>query len=232
MNIRGKTISISGVIILIATIIIATLCIDDWSRLTVLAFSTMLLTEIVFFGGLIFIEWISEKTEQLITRSSLYVLLSFYLVISILLSILYMVFFKEATTSFVIIQVILLAIITIAIMVSLAVSKSIYKSNEKTMTTLTSVEEMITRLNKLAALPKCAVYSSAIKKLSDNLRFTDVSVNVPEDAEIDGAISTIEIEATIENEDAAETIKETLIHLNSLIAQRKVTSSAAKKGRV
>lgn len=211
-------------------IIISVLCIDDWSGLTGWAFSAMFLTEILYFGGMILVERIAEKTEQIITRSALYVLLTAYAVINILVSIIYIAFFKQANTSFVIVEVILLAIIAIAAVVSLAASKGIHQSNENTMNSIANIENMIERLNKLAVSPNCTAYSSALKKLSDDLRFIDISKNVPEDAKIAEAISTIEIE--INSDDSTETIKETLVRMNTLIAQRKIAVQASKKGRV
>lgn len=56
MNRRSKTILVSGVILLIATIIVSLICIDDWSGVTGWAFVTMLWSEVVLFGGLVFVE--------------------------------------------------------------------------------------------------------------------------------------------------------------------------------
>ena len=232
MKRRSISISISGVITLIATIIISTLCIDDWTGLTGWAFSTLLLTEILSFGGLVLVEWIAERTEQIIIRSTLYVLLSAYAVINIPISIIYMALLKEADTSFVIVEVVLLSIVAIAIVVSLTTSKSIRQSNGKTMNTVASIEAMIERLNRLSVSPQCEAYSVALKKLSDDLRFTDISASVPEDAEIDGVISAIEIDLATENDNTGEKVKTALVRLNSLIAQRKLTASESKKGRV
>lgn len=232
MKRRSITISISGLITLIATIITFTLCIDDWSGLTGWAFSTMLLTEVIFFGGLVLVERVAERTEQIIARSTLYALLSAYAVINIPVSIIYMAFFKAANTSFAVFEVILLSIFVIAVVVSLATSKSIRHSNDNTMNTVAAIEALIDRLNRLAVSPQCNAYSALLKKLSDDLRFTDISASVPEDAEIDGIISVIEVELSNENENSAETVKSALVRLNTLIAQRKLTASACKKGRV
>ena len=232
MKRRSITISISGVIVLLATIIISAICIDDWSGLTGWAFSAILWSEIIFFCGLVFVEWIAERTEQIITRASLYVILSAYAIINIPGSILYIAFYKDACTSFAVVEVALLSLAAVAIVVSLATSKSIRQSNEKTMNAVATIEAMVERLNKLAIAPECKVYSSALKKVSEDLKFTDISVSVPEDAEIDGAISSIEVAVISESENATETIKEALIRLNSLISKRKISTSSCKKGRI
>lgn len=232
MKRRSITIAIVGVITLLVTILICALCMKDWSGLTAGAFGTLIWTEIAFFGGIAFVEWIAEQTEQIITRSALYAMFSAYAVINIPVSILYMVFFKQARISFVIVEAVLLAILAITIVISLSASAGIHQSNQKTMGNLASMESMIERLNKLAVSPECAAYSSTLKKLGDDLRFSDISTCVPEDAEIAAAISTMEIDINTAGENTAETIKETLVRLNSLIAQRKVAVSTSKKGRV
>lgn len=232
MNKRSKSIFLSGCIVLAATIMVSMLCIKDWSGLTGLAFSTMLLAEIVFFAGFISVEWIAEKTEQVIARSAVYTLVCAYAAANILVSILYIVFFKEKVTSFAVIQVVLLAAAAIAVIVSLTAGKSIYESNDNTMKAVINVEALIERLNQLAVSPACTDFSSSLRKLSDDLRFTDISKSVQEDADISDVISAIEIESGHSSEHTFETIKTALIRLNSLIEQRKLTVSASKKGKI
>lgn len=232
MNRRSKTILISGVIALFATVIISLLCINDWSGLTGIAFGTMLWSEIVLFGGLMFIEWISKKTEQLVIRSALYTVISAYAVINFCISVIYLAFFKEANTSFAVIQVAMLAIAAIVIIISLTASKSVHEANEQTMRTVGNAESMIERLNKLAICPKCEQFAPTLKKMSEDLRFTDISKSVTEDAEICDAISAIEVEIGSMNDTTPENIKTILVHLNSLISQRKVSVNALNKGRI
>lgn len=82
MNRRSKTILLSGIIAVIATIIIALVCIDDWTGLTGWAFATMLWSELVFVGGLVFVEWVANRTEQIVTRSTVYTVTTAYAVIN------------------------------------------------------------------------------------------------------------------------------------------------------
>lgn len=232
MNRRSMTISISGVIALLATIIIAIFCIHDWSGLTGWAFSTILWSEIIFFGGLVFVEWVAEKTEQLITRSALYVWFSGYAIVNIPVSILFILFFKQAISAFIVIEVLLLAVVVIAIVLSLSISKGIHQSNKSTMEHVISVESMVERLNKLAVTPTCKAYASALRKMGEELRFTDCSVGVKEDEEISKVIAEMEIDAANDDEKAGNTIRDNLVKLKDLIAKRKLSASSVKKGRV
>lgn len=71
MNRRSKTILVSGVILLIATIIVSLICIDDWSGVTGWAFVTMLWSEVVLFGGLVFVPFLLDLAIlSLIARSA------------------------------------------------------------------------------------------------------------------------------------------------------------------
>lgn len=194
MSRRIKMFLASGVTVLLATVIISLICIDEWHGLANWAFVTMLWSEIVLFGGSIFIEWFAERSKQIFARSLLYSVIITYSTINFLISVFYMILLKEAATSFTVMQVIMLASESIGIAVSLGVSKGVQKSNIRTAKAVANTEAMIERLNKLALRPECEHFVSSLKKLSDDLRFTDISKVVAEDSTISNAISVIEIE--------------------------------------
>lgn len=97
------------------------------------------------------------------------------------------------------------------------------------MDNVINIESMIERLNKLAVTSECEAYTSSLRKDGEELRFTDTSVGVREDAEISDIISSIETDVAYENEITGETMKADLVTLHSLIAKRKLFT---KKGRV
>ena len=230
MKRRSIILATSGAIIVFATVIISLLCIKDWSGLTKGAFCAILWSEIAFFGGAIFVEYAARKTEQVITRSALYSTLSCYAVTNMIVSTLCIACFRQAVTAYAVTEVVLLAIAAVVIVVSLSASKGVYQASEGTRNQLAAVEALIARLDKLAAASAYQAYSAALKKLSEDLRFTDMTVSAPEDSGIEQAISAIEMEGG--NEDSSETIKANLVRINTLINQRKLTVSAAKKGRI
>lgn len=229
---RFNSISICGIVTFIATIILSEMGIDDWSGLTKWAYYTILGSEIIFFSGLLWAEYISQKTEQIITRVALYLLLSTYTFINIVVAIIFILFYKNENTSFINIEVIINALLFTAIVVFLTASKSIYKSNQKTMSNLNNVTAIIERLDKLATVDKCLAYRPTLNKLSEDLRFSDVSSPVWEDSEINKTISVIEIEVMKNSDTSDKTIKEALVNLNSLIAQKSIAISLSKKGNI
>ena len=232
MNTRCKAILICGIITLLATSIISSLCISDWEGVTKWAFTAILWSEIVLFGGILFVERISQRTEQIITRVLLYTIISLYSVLNLLVSAIYIASFKDGSTSFTIIQVAMFAVATISFVISIVASKAVRQSNENTMKAVDNAEAMIDRMNKLLVRPECEPYSKMIRILSDDLRFTDISKIAPEDTEISMNISEIDLVLCSMDDSADEKIKTALVRLKTLIEQRKISVSTANKGKV
>lgn len=232
MNTRCKAILICGIITLLATSIISSLCISDWEGVTKWAFTAILWSEIVLFGGILFVERISQRTEQIITRVLLYTIISLYSVLNLLVSAIYIASFKDGSTSFTIIQVAMFAVATISFVISIVASKAVQQSNEHTMATVENTEQMVERLKKLAVCPACEKYASTLRTLSDDLRFTDISKVVAEDADISILISGIEVEIDSIDDSSDDKIKSALVRLKTLIAQRQISLSAANKGKI
>lgn len=229
---RSKTILISGIITIIATIIILLLFIKDWPGVTGLAVAAIIWSEMAFFGGLIFVEWLSKKCEQIIVRSAVYFIILAYSSINILISIIFMMVLKWFTNSFIVIELVLLTISIIMLLVSVTAGSSIAESNASTMGAVTDMGVIVGRLDKLANNPECREFSSTIKKLSDDLRFTYNSKKLPEDIEIDKAVEELEILAGDRREAIHEKMNKKLVHLNTLIANRKIATQIMQRGKI
>ncbi len=233
MNRRSKTLLILGGIVILVTIIISILCIKDWSGLTPFTFAVMLWAEAVLFAGLVVVENIVENTEQVMLRSSYTVLLTIYSATSFIVAIIFLIGFKQAIIAFSIIQLLLLAAIAIVLIVFYTASKGVGNANQRTMAAVVKTDNLINRLNKMAVSDEGKKYASTLSKLSDDLRFTDTSSIAPEDEDIDCAASIIEMELVKPTEEVSDDkIRDCLLKLNSLIAQRKLSVSAGKKGRI
>lgn len=141
-------------------------------------------TPIHIFGGLTFVEWISKNVEQLIIRPSMYFIIAVYTGINILISILYMMLFKWFVIHFIIIEIALLVIAIIFTLISILSVSSVRNSNEYTIKSVANMENITLMLDKLAISPECNDFVATIKKLKEDLKFTDISKIVPEDKEI------------------------------------------------
>lgn len=89
---------------------------------------------------------------------------------------------------------------------------------------------MVNHLERLAADPACAAVSSMLRKLADELQFTDLSVIVQEDAEIEQILSEIETETG--DGQSTESVRAKIDRLYTLIAQRKISARTAQTGRI
>lgn len=229
---RSIIILISGAITLMASIIIFLLSIKDWSGVTSLAVVAIVWSELVFFGGLTFVEWISKNVEQLIIRPSMYFIIAVYTGINILISILYMMLFKWFVIRFIIIEIALLVIAIIFTLISILSASSVRNSNEYTMKSVANMENIILMLDKLAISPECNDFATTIKKLKENLKFTDISKIVPEDKEIVEVVGDIETLISCKDETRNEKINKNLSILDALIAKRKIAVQSIQKGKI
>lgn len=232
MSRRIKVFLTCGLIALLATVAISLICADDWYGLTNWAFATMLWSEVFLFGGLTVIECLAKRSEQIVTRTLLYPIISIYAAVEFLISVLYMTLLNEATVSFEVLQVILLAVTLTAIAISIGAGKGAQSSSVRAARAVENTESMIERLNKLACRPECEPFAKALKGLSDDLRFTDISKTVAEDAKIIDIISAIEVRIACADGFDREQIEADIAHLNTLILQRKASVSAASKGKI
>lgn len=230
MSRRSRAILISGLTAFAATAAVALLCIRDWSGITGWAFLTMLWSETVFVAGLLFAERASELTEPVATRAVLYTVIAVYAVVNMAVSLLYMILFKKAYTSFGVIQVVLLAAALVITIVSFTASKGIRTENDRASNAVLQGEAMVNHLERQAADPACAAVSSMLRKLADELQFTDLSVIVQEDAEIEQILSEIETETG--DGQSTESVRAKIDRLYTLIAQRKISARTAQTGRI
>ncbi len=233
MNRRSKALLLSGIIAIFTTVFILVLCIKDWSGITPLASIYIVFAEAILFGGAILIERIASTAEQLIVRVSFYLQLLCYSAISIAISLIFMARYKHDFTLFLVLQLLLLSTAIILLIVMLFTGKAVKSFKEETMTAVIELDGLIARLNTLSASESAKAYSKALKKLAEDLRFTDTSTLVTSDAQIDRVISELQLELNKETEaQRSEFIEHDISLLNSLIAKRKVEVSSIRKGNI
>lgn len=233
MNRRSKTLLSIGTIVIVVTIIVTCLCIKDWRGLTPLGMAFIVWSELALFGGLIFVERMSENTEQTMLRASYYVTLTIYSSCAFIISVIFILWLKYSIRGFIIIHLIFAAIAAILLIIFSTTSKSVYLSNIKTLNATNLIEGYSGRLVALVAIMGNSEYIPAVKKAAEDLRFTDTSTVVSVDCEIEMVISELEVEFSKEpTAQSTDIIKTKITGLNSLIAKRKVGTAALKKGGI
>ena len=233
MTLRVKVLHLSGMVILIATLLIVLINTRDWSGITAAAFLFMLWSEIVLFGGLIMIERLAARTSQILLRAGGGITVAAYSVITFVVSLVYMLSFKEAARSFFTLQFILLALAAILCMAFFAIGKSTKASNDAVSNSRSFHEDHINRLNILKADPANGAYAATLGSLAEDLRFTDISTVVPVDYEFDTVLLGLERELKHPDENLGKDKIESLcLTLKGLIAKRKIEVNAAKRGAI
>lgn len=233
MNRRSKTILFSGSTVLIATIVTTLLCIKSWNKMSFATTAFTIWAELSFFLILLTIEHMSRWAEQVFLRSSLLAVSFLYSCFAIIVSLVFLNILPQAFTAFWVVQILLLMISAVLFFVICAASKSIRAVNDRTAHAVTQTESMMRRLDMLAASVNNRDTASALRALSDQLRYTDVSVVVSADTDIEKEISSLETEYLKENNvQTADAISKTITALNSLIAKRKLETAAAKEGGI
>lgn len=233
MNRQRKALLISGTITLFISFVIMALCIKDWGGVTPIAAVFLIWAEIVLFVGLIFMEKIRSQTEQVILQASYLTLLPIYSVVTAVLSIVFMNQFNDKWKIFIVFQLIILGITAILLIVYYTASKGVHGSKVNAMHAIAQTGSYVSRLNLLAVSAGEEEYGLLLKKLAEDLRFSDTCAIVPMDNDIEGVISEIELEFAKEDVlRSGKLIQEKCTLLGTLIKKRKIVVSSAKEGSI
>ena len=225
---RTKTISVSGILLFLLTIVLFFLLTNDRILITWLGFGFMLFAELVFFGGLILIETASANLSQITARAGGYVVLSIY---SVIVSLVFMLIKPETASVFWSIQSVLLVIAGILLLVIMTSAKSIHEKDIKVLNSLKKVGAISERLTLLMEDDGNSKYKKILYKAVENLKYSDTSTVLSSDDEIEGKITQLELELVKEDYDHKDTAVEALIQeLINLISRRRAHVKNSKAG--
>lgn len=230
MNRRNKTLLIVAGIAITASSLVGRLAINPWNLFTGTAFSFVLFAEVIFFIGLYALDFAAEKTEQIFSRSGIITILSTYALVSIGISIYYVLHLPFKVSRLWALQIIAFAVAAILAVVTVSAGKRIYESDYKKMATVSLLQDYVSRLNVIALDEKAKNYCEVINKLAEKLKLTDTSRKVDTDDEISDCISSLEL---LFSKDALDEnrIDDECKRLNSLIKKRKLEVSYVQRGK-
>lgn len=233
MNRRSRVFTIFGIIIVILTLMLALLNIDNWSGVKALALLFALWAEIAFFGGFVLIEKLAERASKIVFGVGCRVIITFYSIIILVVSFIFMFSSNKGAIIFLTIQFVLLAFASILCFVLIAAGKSIKEKSDEVLSSGAQVENCVNALNALKINPSNETYATILGKLAEDLRFTDVSSIVPVDYKIEKLISELEMELIKDTKKKSnEKIDSLCGSLNYLIGRRKMDVNAAKRGGI
>lgn len=234
MNNRAKIFSIISPIVLISTIILFFIIGKGITLITFMGFLSILIDEIIFFGGMILIEIFAEKTSQITLRAGCGTTITLYSVISIIVLMIYMIFSIKAIKSFLAIHLILLVACIALSIIFFSASRKIESSEQKVIDSVRLNSAITEKVDFLVADSKNKKYMDLLKKVSDELRFSDISTVVSVDSEIEETISRLELNLELailnENDEKDIEINKLIENLLTLINKQKIQVQSKKTG--
>ena len=231
MNRRSKTLAVIGIFVIVASILILSICISDRTGLTTAAICFLLWAEVIFFVSGILVEIVADKGEPIITRTAWYFIGSIYSGAVFLLSLANLANHSAQHHWFWAVQIGLAAAALAALFLYSSISKGIRGRNRKAENDLASFESMVTKLAVLSERVADSEQAVLLKQLSEELRYTDATVVTDSDAAIRRAISVIEREIE-KSESDLDVISSNTKAIQSAVKERAIQSRSHKRGRV
>lgn len=232
MNKRSQIISICGMIMFILTTFMFFMMTKDRIESTWISLFFLLFAEMILFGGFIMIEYLADKASQIVIRSGCGFVLLAYSIISIIVSMYYIISVKESVKPLITIQVVLLVIAGILLAVFYTTSVSIKDNSDKVINATERVSSVVDKLNLLSQDVSNDKYKKQIAKIAEDLMFTDTSTLVACDDEINRKIASIELALLKEAGSKESEVYELLEDMLMLINKREIEVKNSKFGGV
>jgi hypothetical protein len=227
MNKNGKIIKIIGATIVIATILIFIIANPGIYLSTVLGLGFLLYAEIIFLAGIIFINKYAQKSSDLLTKSGMGVPLTMYAIVVFIVSLFYMFSVKMQVQGFLIVQIMLLVVTVLVIAVIGIFSASVERKERDTIQACAAVKGYET---ELLIIREQTDKKEDINRLIEAVRFSDSSLEVDADAELQETIFQLKQMSSeqILDEEWEQMIKK----IGFLIQKRNAQTQSAKQGRI
>ncbi|MBW6411379.1 hypothetical protein [Clostridium weizhouense] len=200
MNNRIKAFSIIGLLIEVLTIFIFFMLTKDRTSISWICLIFMLLAELILFAGHASIEYIAQRSSQIIIRAGIGVTLVGYGVISFLISLMFIKAEGEYIKYFISLQATLLIFTAVLIIVFIISGNKIRQDSNKVLNATNKISIFIERINLLKVDPNNKNYEKFLDKVYESLRYSDVSATVPSDSDLEVKITKLEV-ALLSNDD-------------------------------
>lgn len=234
MKNRNNAISIIGVTLVIFTAILFALLTEDRTRTMFICLGFIVGAEIVFFGGLLLIEYLSRTTSQIILRTVCGITLSIGSLASILVSCIYIGRDVDSLRGFYSWQLIIWVLAIVVLTIGYFTASSVNNSDSRTMNAVMTLAVVVDQLTTLSDDSRNTKYADQLKKIADELRYSDTSSLVPSDELIQNAVAKLEVVFVQEyGEDEKDNeIKSLLSEMLVLISRRKQEVKFTKAGGI
>jgi hypothetical protein len=228
MNRRAKISIIIGSIVFVATCMIFIIAEIEIYLSTTLGICFLLYSELVFFGGFVVVEYLADKSSQIMTRAGIGIPVEGYAIIVFLSSLIYINFLDSYPRRFLIFQIILLVITAGIALVTANASKTAKERDTEILQADLRVQEFIDRLT---LIKEFIDKKADIDKLIDKIKYSDKSATVHADKELNSAILNLENTIKIQEVDISEFNKQ-IQEIDFLITKRNLQVRNLKQGSI
>lgn len=228
-RIRNTVITI-GIILVVVTLALFFMLSENRITMDWLCLSFILFSEIIVIISILMIEGAEARHTGVLLRAGGYSTIALYSVISISLSIIFLLILREEIKFFVTLQMILLVIAAIILLLIYISSSHV---NAKNMDIMMSAIQMQEISNRVAALQSSAhnkVYELQLNKLYDAIRYCDVSASTSIDNQVANKIAELELLLNSELADKLEAVNTLTDDILVLMKQRSLELSRMKAG--
>lgn len=232
MNRRSKAISLSGFLILLLTVLLFFTLTKYRFIITWLGFIFILLAELILFSTLMLIEFCSKQTSEIIWRTGAGFASIAYSMISIAISLFYMITLRRTIGVFLALQFTLLIIMIIAIAIFYTASISAKNNDAKVLNYLNRINSILDRIDFIRKDKKNLEYSKLLNKVYEELRYSDISTSVLSDYELDSKISLLETALLTDDENKNDVVNSIIEDILLIINKRKIEVRSMKTGGV
>lgn len=228
MNSRTKISTIIGSAVLLATILIFVLVHPVIFPSTVLGLVFLLYSEIVFFGGMVLVEYWASKFSNIMTRAGMGITIGTYAIIVFITSIIYMCIHIIAYRGFLILQIFLLVCVVAICIVFAVASKNRARNDSKVLKTDAMIRNFV---DDLELVREQTDKKASVDKLVEALKYSDSSTMVNTDVELDGAILELKNTVSVEKIDELK-FDENINKIEFLIKKRNLQTRSEKRGGI
>lgn len=232
MNRREKAISISGFLIILLTVLLFFTLTKYRFIITWLGFIFILLSEAVLFSVLMIIEFYSKQTSEIIWRNGAGFAAVLYSIVSIAISLFYMITLKRSMMLFLALQFALLIVMIIAVIVFYTTAVSAKNNDDKVLSSVNRINAIIDRIDFIRKDEKNSEYSKSLDKVYEELRYSDISTSVPSDNELEAKLSELEIGLLKEDENKNDVVAGIIEEILKAISKRQIEVRSMKTGGI
>ncbi len=199
----------------------------DW-----LGFGFMIAAELILMIGLLFMQRERGDQELTVLFPGMYSAIGLYAVLSIIVSFLYMIFFRGGAKYLISIQIVLFAAYLIIIALIYNVSHHVGKANATTVYSVNKMQGLLNRVAILQNINRNGMLGQKLNKLYDAIRFCDVSATVATDEDIAAKLTELQILIESNTEEPIDAAVGLIDDIMVLIKQRALEMRIVKSGGI